>query len=231
MQNDNKKGIKSWYPGDKPREKMLEKGVSALSDTELIAILIQHGHGQSTAVDLGRELLANCQHNLPELGRLSIREIMKIKGLGFAKASTLLAALELGRRRHAADSLEKPLVRSSASVAQYLRIHFQDLDHEVLAVVHLNQANRMMHWEVVSSGGITGTVADPRIILKKAIEVGAVAIIICHNHPSGNLTPSPADQELTRKIREAARFLDIRLLDHVIVSQEGYFSFADEGML
>jgi DNA repair protein RadC len=144
---------------------------------------------------------------------------------------TIAAALELGRRRLATENLDKPVVSGSSSVARFLQARFRDLPHEIFAVVFLNRANRIIHFEIVSSGGITGTVADPRIILKKALEEEAVGLILCHNHPSGNLKPSRADEELTLKIREASRYFDIRVLDHVIVSHEGYFSFADEGML
>jgi DNA repair protein RadC len=202
-----------------------------LSDAELLAILIQNGTRGKTALDLGRELMSRSKENLVELGRLSVRELMKTKGIGLARAVTIAAALELGRRRLASECLEKPVVTGSTSVARFLQARFRDLPHEIFAVVFLNRANRIIHFEVVSSGGITGTVADPRIILKKALEEEAVGLILCHNHPSGNLRPSRADEELTIKIREAARFFDIRVLDHVIVSHEGYFSFADEGMI
>jgi DNA repair protein RadC len=223
--------MKDYPDHDRPREKLLTKGPTALTDTELLAILVQNGHAGGSALDLARELLSTGNGQLSALARQNIREIMRIKGLGQAKASLLVAAWELGRRRHAAESLEKPQVRDSAGVASFLRAHFQDLAHEVFAVVYLNRANRILHWEVVSSGGITGTVADPRIILRRALEAGAVGLILCHNHPSGSLRPSLADQDLTNKIKEAARFLDIKVLDHVIVSNEGYFSFADEGLL
>jgi DNA repair protein RadC len=202
-----------------------------LSDAELLAILIQNGTRGKSAMDLGRELMSRSKENLVELGRLSVRELMKTKGIGLARAVTIAAALELGRRRLASECLEKPVVTGSTSVARFLQARFRDLPHEIFAVVFLNRANRIIHFEVVSSGGITGTVADPRIILKKALEEEAVGLILCHNHPSGNLRPSRADEELTIKIREAARFFDIRVLDHVIVSHEGYFSFADEGMI
>jgi DNA repair protein RadC len=202
-----------------------------LSDAELLAILIQNGTRGKTALDLGRELMSRSKENLVELGRLSVRELMKTKGIGLARAVTIAAALELGRRRLASECLEKPVVTGSTSVARFLQARFRDLPHEIFAVVFLNRANRIIHFEEVSSGGITGTVADPRIILKKALEEEAVGLILCHNHPSGNLRPSRADEELTIKIREAARFFDIRVLDHVIVSHEGYFSFADEGMI
>lgn len=220
-----------WGSADLPREKFRQHGAVHLTDAELLAILIQTGTREKTALDLGRDLMTRSRQNLVELGRLSVRELMKTKGIGMAKAITIAAALELGRRRLATQSLEKPLITGSTSVARYLQARFRDLSHEIFAVVFLNRANRIIHFEVVSSGGITGTVADPRIILKKALEEEAVGLILCHNHPSGNLRPSRADEELTIKIREAARFFDIRVLDHVIVSHEGYFSFADEGMI
>lgn len=216
---------------DRPREKFRLQGGGALTDAELLAILIQNGTREKSALDLGAELMSKSKGNLVELGRLSVRELMKIKGIGLAKAVMIAAALELGRRRLATENLDKPAVSGSASVARFLQARFRDLPHEIFAVVFLNRANRIIHFEIVSSGGITGTVADPRIILKKALEEEAVGLILCHNHPSGNLKPSRADEELTLKIREASRYFDIRVLDHVIVSHEGYFSFADEGML
>jgi DNA repair protein RadC len=216
---------------DRPREKFRLQGGGALTDSELLAILIQNGTREKSALDLGAELMCKSKGNLVELGRLSVRELMKIKGIGLAKAVIIAAALELGRRRLATENLDKPVVTGSASVARFLQARFRDLPHEIFAVVFLNRANRIIHFEIVSSGGITGTVADPRIILKKALEEEAVGLILCHNHPSGNLKPSRADEELTLKIREASRYFDIRVLDHVIVSHEGYFSFADEGML
>jgi DNA repair protein RadC len=193
--------------------------------------LIQNGTREKSALDLGKELMQRSKNNLVELGRLSVRELMKIKGIGMAKAISIAAALELGRRRLASENLDKPLVTSSSSVARYLQARFRDLPHEIFAVVFLNRANKIIHFEIVSSGGITGTVADPRIILKKALEEEAVSLILCHNHPSGSLRPSRADEELTLKIKEASRFFDIKVLDHVIVSSEGYFSFADEGLI
>jgi DNA repair protein RadC len=223
--------ILRWAKDDRPREKLRLKGVEILSDAELLAILLHNGTRDRTAVDLARELLGQSKHNLRELGRLSLKEIMKIKGIGEAKAVTILAALELGRRRHAMENLEKPIVSGSASVATYLQTLFCDYDHEVFAVLFLNRANKINHFEIVSSGGMSGTVADPRMILRKALEEKAVSIILCHNHPSGSLRPSVADRELTAKIREAAKYFDIRVLDHIIVSQDGFFSFADEGMI
>jgi DNA repair protein RadC len=231
MMTGDKTAIRGWAEADRPRERLRQKGAVHLSDAELLAILIQNGTRGRSALDLGRELMSRSKENLVELGRLSVRELMKTKGIGLARAVTIAAALELGRRRLASECLEKPVVTGSTSVARFLQARFRDLPHEIFAVVFLNRANRIIHFEVVSSGGITGTVADPRIILKKALEEEAVGLILCHNHPSGNLRPSRADEELTIKIREAARFFDIRVLDHVIVSHEGYFSFADEGML
>ena len=231
---EEKKGnfrMLDWVADERPREKLRRHGLSALSEAELLAILVQTGTREKSAMDLGLELLAKCKGNLQELGRLSLRDLMRIKGIGEAKAVILLSALELGRRRHAAKSLEKPVVTSSHGVARYLQTLFADYEHEIFAVLFLNRANRINHWEVVSSGGMSGTVADPRVILRKALEEKAVSLILCHNHPSGNLRPSVADKDLTTKIREASRFFDIMLLDHIIVSQEGYFSFADEGLL
>jgi DNA repair protein RadC len=162
---------------------------------------------------------------------MSMKEIMKIKGIGEAKAVTILAALELGRRREARENLDKPVVSGSNSVARYLQTLFSDYDHEVFAVLFLNRANKINHFEIISTGGMSGTVADPRMILRKALEEKAVSMILCHNHPSGSLKPSLADRELTLKIREAAKYFDILVLDHIIVSADGFFSFADEGIL
>lgn len=223
--------IKCWAKDERPREKLRFKGVETLSDSELIAILLQNGTIGKSAVDLSRELLALAKNNLHEFARLSLNDMMKVKGIGEAKALILTAAIELGRRRHAASTLDKPVIRESRDVATYFQTLLQDHKHEVFAVMFLNRANRINHLEVISEGGITGTVADPRIILKKALEEDAVSLILCHNHPSGNLRPSKADEDLTYKIKEASRYFDIRILDHIIVSEDGWFSFADEGLL
>jgi DNA repair protein RadC len=223
--------IKQWAKADQPREKLIDKGLVVLTDTELVAILIQTGSHKKTALDLAREILFVSKNNLDGLARLSVKELMKIKGIGEAKAVSIAAALELGRRRQAFNSIEKQIVRDSKEVAIYLQALLKDYRHEVFGVVFLNRANKINHFEIISQGGITGTVADPRVILKKALEEDAVNIILCHNHPSGNLRPSRPDEELTVKIKEAVKFFDIRLLDHIIVSREGYFSFADEGIL
>jgi DNA repair protein RadC len=228
---EHKYSIKEWAKDDQPREKLLSKSPMALSDSELVAILINNGNKHKSAVDLAKEVLWLGKNNLNELGRLSVKDLMTIKGIGEAKAITIAAALELGRRRQAAGFLEKPLVKSSADIARYLQTLLSDYQHEVFAVIFLNQANKINHFEIISEGGITGTVADPRIILKRALQEDAVNIVLCHNHPSGSLRPSRADQALTHKIKEAAGYFDIKILDHIIVSNEGFYSFADEGIL
>ena len=228
---EEKYSIKQWAKDDRPREKVLAKGADALSDSELIAILLTNGTREKSAVDLAKDILRAGKDNLNELGKLSVKELMKIKGIGEAKAITIVAALEIGRRRQAVASREKTVVTSSTDVAHYLQALLKDYRHEVFAVLFLNRANKINHFQVISEGGMTGTVADPRIILRKALEEDAVSIILCHNHPSGSLKPSRADEELTLKIKEAARYFDIKVLDHLIVSDDGYYSFADEGIL
>ncbi|MBP6022288.1 RadC family protein [Ferruginibacter sp.] len=233
MENFNKPStsIKNWAADDRPREKLLSKGATALSNSELIAILINNGSKDKSAVDLAKEVLKLGRDNLNELGKLTLKDFQQIKGIGEAKAITIAAALELGRRRQAAATLEKPVVKSSADIAQYLKAVLKDFSYEVFAVLFLNRANKINHFEIISRGGITGTVADPRMILKKALEYDAVSLVLSHNHPSGSLKPSRADEELTLKIKEAAKYFDIKILDHIIVSEEGYYSFADEGIL
>ena len=226
-----KTSIKNWSADDRPREKLRNKGPETLSHSELIAILLQNGTRQKSAVELAREILQLGSNNLSELGRLSIKELMKIKGIGEAKAITIVAALELGRRRQSCSILDKPKITDSVSIARYLQSLLKDHDREVFVVLFLNQANKINHMEIISRGGITGTVADPRVILKRALEEDAVSIVLCHNHPSGSLKPSRADEALTQKIKEAARYFDIRVADHVIVSEAGFFSFADQGLL
>jgi DNA repair protein RadC len=226
-----KTSIKFWATDDRPREKLRNKGPESLSHSELIAILLQKGTRHKSAVELAKEILQLGSNNLSELGRLSIKELMKINGIGEAKAITIAAALELGRRRQANEILDKPIITDSSSIARYLQALLKDQDREVFMVMFLNRANKINHTEIISRGGITGTVADPRVILKRALEEDAVSIVLCHNHPSGSLKPSRADEALTRKIKEAARYFDIRVADHVIVSEAGFFSFADQGLL
>ena len=226
-----KYSIKEWAKDDRPREKLLAKGPQTLSDSELLAILITTGNREKSALDLAKDVLQLGKNNLPELGKLTVKELTRIKGIGEAKAITIVAALEIGRRRQALAYREKSLVTGSSDVAGYLQTLLKDHRHEVFAVLFLNRANKINHFEIVSEGGITGTVADPRVILKKALEQDAVSLILCHNHPSGSLRPSRADEDLTQMIKEAAKFFDIKILDHIIVSEDGYYSFADEGLL
>lgn len=228
---EQKYSIKQWAKDDRPREKLLLNGAHTLSDSELLAILILNGSREKTAVDLAKDVLKLSKDNLSELGKLSIKDLMKVKGIGVAKAISISAALEIGRRRQASGSLQKKVITASRDVADFFIAKLKDYRYEVFAVVFLNRANKINHFEIVSAGGITGTVADPRVILKKALEEDAVSIILCHNHPSGSLKPSRADEELTHKIKEAAKYFDIKILDHMIVSDAGYFSFADEGLL
>jgi len=206
-------------------------GAANLSNSELLAILIHSGTRQRSAVELAKEVLKLGKDNLGELGKVSVQELMRINGIGEAKAITIAAALELGRRRQATIPLDKPVIKTSSDIARYLQARLQDHRHEVFAVLFLNRANKMNHFEIISEGGITGTVADPRIILRRAIEEDAISIILCHNHPSGSLKPSKADEQLTEKIKAAAQLLDISVMDHIIVSESGYYSFADEGLL
>jgi DNA repair protein RadC len=216
---------------DAPLERYMEQGPLGMSDAELLSVILQRGARDGSAVELGRNLLAHSKNNLAELGRLSLRSIAKIEGIGLDKAVAIGAALELGRRRMACEQLAKPILNDSAAVARYLQARFRDHTHEIFVVVFLNRANSVNHVEIVSSGGLTGTVADPRVIIRKALEEEALGLILCHNHPSGNLKPSPADEHLTYKLRDACRLFDIRVLDHVIVGSSGYFSFSDEGLL
>lgn len=233
MENVNKPStsIKNWAIDDRPREKLLAKGAAVLSNSELLAILINNGSKNKSAVELAKEILKLGHDNLNELGKLSLSDFKQVKGIGEAKAIIITAALELGRRRQASAALEKTVVRSSRDIAAYLQATLKDYSYEVFAVVFLNRANKINHFEIISKGGITGTVADPRIILKKALEEDATSIVLCHNHPSGNLKPSRADEEITKKIKEAAAYFDIKIIDHIIVSEDGFYSFADEGIL
>lgn len=233
MENDKKNSspIKNWSVDDRPREKMLLKGAAALSNSELVAILINNGTKEESAVELAKQVLKLGKNNLDELGKLSLKEFQKIRGIGTAKAIAIAAALEIGRRRASSALYEKTIVKTSADIATFLRANLKDLSHEVFMAIYLNKSNKILNYKIISSGGLTGTVADPRMILKAALEEGATSIVLCHNHPSGNLKPSVADEILTRKIKDGAALIDIRLVDHIIVSNEGYYSFADEGML
>jgi DNA repair protein RadC len=233
MENVNKPStsIKNWPKDDRPREKLLNLGPSGLSNAELIAILIRTGTRDKTALAVAQEILKKNQENLDELGTNTLYDLLQIKGIATTKAISILAALELGKRRHNSDGLRKVAIHNSSDVADYLRTTLKDFPYEVFAVLFLNTANKIKHFEIISKGGLTGTIADPRIILKRALEQNATGIILSHNHPSGNLQPSQADESLTLKIKEAAKWMDIRLLDHIIVSNEGYYSFMEEGKI
>lgn len=223
--------IKSWSPEDRPREKLILKGKSALSDAELVAILLGSGTTTLSAVDLAKIVLQSANNNLHELARLTVKDLTKIKGIGEAKAITIVAALELGRRRKDLEVDEKPKISSSKDAYQVIKADLLDIPHEEFWVLILNRANRVIKKHQISQGGVAGTVADPKIIYKSALDSLASGIILAHNHPSGNLTPSQADIDLTKKLREAGKMLEIQVLDHIIVAGQKYFSFADEGML
>jgi DNA repair protein RadC len=224
--------IKQWAEDDRPREKMLLKGPDSLSNAELIAILINNGTKDKTAVDLAKELLSKVDNNLLKLGKMSVKEIrqLKVKGVGNVKAISIAAALELGARR---DATEKKIdiVASGKDVANFLQSKLQHKKHEVFAVLFLNKASKITHYEIIGEGGISMVTAEPRSILKLALDHDATNVILCHNHPSGNTKPSAQDEILTQKIKDAARLFDIQIVDHIIVSDEGFYSFADAGIL
>jgi DNA repair protein RadC len=223
--------IKSWSPEDRPREKLLLKGTSALSDAELIAILLGSGTANLSAVEVAKKVLAHVANNLDSLAKLSVKELMKTRGIGEAKAITIVAALELGRRRKEQSPDEKPKIEGSRTAVDLIKGDLMDLPHEEFWVMLLNRANRIIRKKRISEGGVSGTVADPKIIFKLAVDELASGIIVVHNHPSGNLKPSESDINLTRKIKEAGKVLEIALLDHLIIAHDRYFSFADEGLL
>jgi len=227
-----KTSIKSWSPEDQPRGKLLRKGAETLSNVELLAILLNNGNRTNSAIEIAMQLMQNVHNNLSTLSHLSVAEIVnfKINGLGESKAVGIAAAFELSVRRNM-SLYKKSTINQSSDVAAFLQAEFGHKQLESFVVVYLNRANKVIQQETISEGGITGTVADPRIILKKALDHHAVSIILCHNHPSGNLKPSKADELLTNKIKNAAAFLDIQVMDHIIVSEEGYYSFADEGLM
>lgn len=224
--------IKNWAEDDRPREKMLMKGITALSDAELLAILISSGTREENAVDLGKKILALTDYNLTALGRLNLRELQKIRGIGKAKAITIASALELGRRRKLEEARENhSYIRSSNAAYLYFEPRMADLPHEEFWVAYLNRSQRVIDVRRISEGGVAGTVADPKIIFKNAIELLASFVVLSHNHPSGTLKPSNHDIYLTRKIVQAGKVLDIAVTDHIIIGDKGYFSFADKGML
>lgn len=223
--------IKQLSPDDRPREKLMIKGVAALSDAELIAILIGSGSAQQTAVQLCQTILSDVQTDLNQLALLSVHDLMKYKGIGEAKAISIVAALEIGRRRKPSSFDSTKAIKSSQDVYQIMKSYFADKEHEEFYSLALSRANKVKSIDVISIGGVSGTVADGKIIFKKALEKSASAIILCHNHPSGNLKPSQSDIQLTNKMKEFGKFIDMPVLDHLIITNEHYFSFADEGLI
>jgi DNA repair protein RadC len=223
--------IKDWALEDRPREKLLYRGISSLCDAELIAILIGSGNNEETAVELSRRIMENVKNNLNELGKLNVENLKSFKGIGDAKAIAIIAAMELGRRRNHASALELNKITGSSDVAAYLRPMIGDLSHEEFWALFLNRQNKVIDLQRLSQGGLTGTVIDVRLVLKMAIEKHATSLIFAHNHPSGNLEASDADRKITRQLKDAGAIMDIPLLDHLIITQGGYFSFADEGLL
>jgi len=223
--------ITDWAAEDRPREKLIEKGTSSLSDAELLGILISSGTKDKSAVDLGRELLCMANNNLNNLAKLSVSDLRKLHGIGPARAVTIAAALELGRRRKMAEVQDTIQIRASKDVADIFQPLLSDLSHEEFWILYLNRSNKVISRMKLSQGGVSGTVTDVRIVMKKAVELLASGIILCHNHPSGNLNPSDADSKITQKIKEAGSFMDIQLLDHLIISDKDYYSFADNGLI
>ena len=223
--------ITDWAVEDRPREKLMQYGTSTLSDAELLGILISSGTKDKSAIDLGRELLAMVNNNLNSLGKLTIADLTKIHGIGNARAVTIAAALELGRRRKLTENPDVVQIKCSKDVADIFQPILSDLLHEEFWILFLNRSNRVINRMKLSQGGISGTVTDVRMVMKKAIECLASGIIVCHNHPSGNLNPSESDSTITHKIKEAGNLLDIQLLDHLIISDKDYYSFADNGLI
>jgi DNA repair protein RadC len=230
MKNNNST-IKLWAEDDRPREKLLIKGKNALSDAELIAILISSGNREETAVDLAKRILKNSNDSIAELSRLTIKDMMKFKGIGEAKALSIAAALELGRRRREEEANQKKQITSSKDVFDIFNPILSDMVYEEFWILLLNKANKIIGKFSISEGGLIGTVADPVKIFRKAIEHNAIGMILCHNHPSGNIKPSEADMNLTKKMKEGGKLLDISVLDHIIIGEEKYLSFADEGLM
>ena len=231
MSTEKTLNIKSWSPEDRPREKLILKAKAALSDAELIAILLGSGTQAMSAVELAKRILHPADNSLHELARFTVRDLIKIKGIGQAKALTIVAALELGRRRKDLEPTEKERISGSRDAYSLVRADLMDIGHEEFWIILLNRANRVIKKMQISQGGVAGTVADPKIIFKHALDELASAIILAHNHPSGNLNASQADLDLTKKLKEAGKLLDIQVLDHLIVAGQKYFSFADEGLM
>ena len=222
--------ITNWHEDDKPREKLMLKGKSALSDAELIAILIGSGSRNESAVGLSKRILASVDNNLNALGKLSIQQLMNFKGIGEAKAISIIASMELGRRRRSEDAVELKKITSSKMIFEIMQPIIGELPHEEFWVLYLNNSNKILLKTQLGKGGITGTLVDVRLVFKTALEMGATSLILCHNHPSGTLIPSDADKQITKKMKLAGQNLDIQVLDHIIVTENGFYSFNDEGI-
>jgi DNA repair protein RadC len=224
-------GIKHWAAEDRPREKMLQKGVVALSDSELLAILLGSGSKDETAVDLARRILKESDDNLMELSKHTVKSLSKYKGVGPAKAVTVMAALELGKRRNASDVTNKQKITTTKEIYEYISVHLLDQPYEYIWAIYLDRKLKILRKELISTGGITNAALDPNRLFRTAIEMYATNIILCHNHPSGNIIPSKEDIELTKKIQDVAKLLGIELLDHLIIGENGYYSFFEEGLI
>ncbi|AJA67803.1 DNA repair protein RadC [Myroides odoratimimus] len=223
--------IKQWAEDDRPREKLMLKGKTSLSDAELLAILIGSGHREESAVELCKRILAMYNNNLSVLAKQSISKLTAFKGIGEAKAIAIIAALEIGQRRRLSERIEEPIITTSSDVFELINPIIGDLEHEEFWVLYLNNSNKVKYKAPLSKGGITGTVVDIRLLFQTALEQKAVGIILTHNHPSGKVKPSDADIQITKKIKEAGRIMDIQLLDHLIITEYSYYSFADESIL
>ncbi len=223
--------IKQWNEDDRPREKMLTKGSASLSDAELIAILIGSGNREESAVGLAKKMLAFADNNLNAFSKLSVENLMQFNGIGKAKAISIITALELAKRCRLEEALKVDKITSSKLVFEIMQPVIGTLDHEEFWVIYLNNMNKIIYRKQLSKGGLTGTIVDTRLIFNKALELLATGIILCHNHPSGNLNPSAADKKLTAKVQLGGETLDIKVLDHLIITEKGYFSFADSNLL
>jgi len=226
-----KYSIKMLSKDERPREKLRMMGVQGLTNAELLAILLHSGTKSDTAIDLARHVLGISSNSLARLGRLTLRDLQQVRGIGEVRAMSILAAFELGRRRQADHSVPRTIIHNSKEMAEFLQTMLEDYRHEVFGVAFLNRANKVAHFEIISQGGIAATIVDTKIIIRKALEQDATSLVLFHNHPSGSLRPSTADESLTLKIQEAAGFFEIKVIDHLIISREGYYSFADNGQI
>ncbi|OQX78497.1 MAG: hypothetical protein B6D61_05345 [Bacteroidetes bacterium 4484_249] len=223
--------IREWAEDDRPREKLLLKGKHVLSDAELIAILIGSGSRNESAVDLAKRILKTTDDNLIELSKLNVKDLIKFKGVGEAKAISIIAALELGKRRRGAETIERKKIITSNDVFEYFQSVLSDYNYESFYILLLNRANKIIKEVLISEGGLSGTVVDPKKIFKIGLEHKASSIVLCHNHPSGNINPSGSDVDLTRRLKKAGEMLDLPIIDHIIIADENYYSFADEGKM